>query len=94
MQKYHFESTDKFESDMNEAVDYITNVLKNPVAANKLAHDIYKAIDSRLYYPTALSKFNDKYYVINVRNRQIFYTVDEHRQIMTVEFMYYCGWNG
>lgn len=94
MEKYRLEIAVQFDHEIHESVDYIASKFGDPMAANKLAHDIYEAIENRLYYPTSLGKFNDNYYVINVRNRQIFYTVDEKRKIMTVEFIRYRGWNG
>lgn len=40
-----------FEKDLMRTVSYITNVLKNPDAAEKLANDVETAILERLNYP-------------------------------------------
>ena len=37
-----------FEEDLNEIVDYITNRLKNPIAADALVSDVQTAIRNRL----------------------------------------------
>ncbi len=70
-----------FEDDLNKIVDYISIVLKNPFAANKLVDDIENAIRKRLDMPLSFAEYQsrkhrtNKYYRINVKNYSIFYVV-------------------
>lgn len=70
-----------FEDDFAEILDYITHVLKNPIAANNLIDSVEKAINDRLPFAEAFdiypSKFEHKYnyFCINVNNYSIFYVV-------------------
>ncbi|MCD7749039.1 MAG: type II toxin-antitoxin system RelE/ParE family toxin [Oscillospiraceae bacterium] len=70
-----------FEEDLNEIVDYISNRLKNPIAAEALVDDVQKAIQDRLFsaesfepYPST-REHQYPYYCITVRNYTIFYVV-------------------
>lgn len=47
-----------FEKDLMRTVSYITNVLKNPDAAEKLANDVETAILERLNYPLAFEPYS------------------------------------
>ena len=70
-----------FEEDLNEIVDYITNRLKNPIAADALVSDVQTAIRNRLSCVKALEQYHSAkerqypYYRITVRNYTIFYVV-------------------
>lgn len=47
--KYRIRYLPLFEQDLVQTVSYITNVLKNPDAAEKLANDVEAAILERLH---------------------------------------------
>ena len=69
-----------FEQDLIQTVSYITNVLKNTDAAEKLVNDVEDAIQERLEYSLAFEPFPSKkrdypYYRIYVRNYVIYYVV-------------------
>jgi len=70
-----------FERDVAEATDYIKNVLQNPEAAARLIDEIEKAINQRLFNPTAFGKYvsvkdrKQPYYTIKAGNYLIFYVV-------------------
>ena len=51
--KYRIRYLPLFEQDLVQTVSYITNVLKNPDAAEKLANDVEAAILERLHNPLA-----------------------------------------
>lgn len=70
-----------FESDLAEAALYISDVLKNPEAAQKLIDDTEAAILSRSKSPLSFPPFRsakdreNEYYRINIRNFSVFYIV-------------------
>lgn len=70
-----------FEQDLVQTVNYITNVLKNPEAAEKLVNDVETAIQERLNNPLAfepypsIKKRKYPYYRIYVRNYVVYYVV-------------------
>lgn len=72
-----------FEHDLNDAVDYISNILKSPQAARNLVEEVERAILTRLKnpsgyapYPT-LKKRPQDYYTIKVKNFTVFYVLIE-----------------
>lgn len=70
-----------FEDDMLEAVTYISEVLNNPIAAERLVDETEKAIYKRLESPLSFSPYKSKkqredaYYRIFVGNFTVFYVV-------------------
>ena len=70
-----------FEQDLNEIIEYITNTLNQPIAANRLVNDIEQAILKRRKSPLAFAPYPSTkkrkfpYYRINVHNFAIFYVV-------------------
>lgn len=70
-----------FEQDLIEAVGYITNVLKNPYAAERLLEDMEKAIHERLQNPLSFEPYRSAkkrkhdYYRIYIRNYTVYYLV-------------------
>ncbi len=70
-----------FEQDFMQTASYITNVLKNPDAAEKLVDDVETAILERLNNPLvfepypSVKKRKYPYYRIYVRNYVIYYVV-------------------
>ncbi len=79
--KYRIRYLPLFEQDLVQAVSYITNVLKNPDAAEKLANDVEAAILERLHNPLAFEPYPSvkkrkyPYYRIYVRNYVVYYVV-------------------
>lgn len=84
MEKYELSILPLFESDMLEAITYITEVLNNPSAAERLIDEtekaIYKRLDSPLPFPPYKSKRSrsDVYYRIFVGNFTVFYVVKDN----------------
>ena len=79
--KYKLRYLPLFEQDIVQTVSYITNVLKNPDAAEKLINDVETAILERLNnllafepYPS-VKKRKYPYYRIYIRNYVIYYVV-------------------
>ena len=70
-----------FADDLSEAVSYISKVLHNPQAAEKLIDDTERAILERLNAPCAYQPYPSAkqrphpYYRINIRNYSVFYVV-------------------
>lgn len=70
-----------FEQDLVQTVNYITNVLKNPEAAEKLVNDVETAILERLNNPLAFEPYPSvkkrkyPYYRIYIRNYVVYYVV-------------------
>ena len=79
--KYRIRYLPLFEQDLVQTVSYITNVLKNPDAAEKLANDVEAAILERLHNPLAFEPYSSvkkrkyPYYRIYVRNYVVYYVV-------------------
>ena len=79
-EKYKLRYLPLFEQDLIQTISYITNVLKNTDAAEKLVNDTEDAIQERLEYPLAFEPFPSKkrdypYYRIYIRNYVIYYVV-------------------
>lgn len=79
-EKYKLRYLPLFEQDLIQTISYITNVLKNTDAAEKLVNAIEDAIQERLEYPLAFEPFPSKkrdypYYRIYIRNYVIYYVV-------------------
>jgi len=80
---YHIQYLPIFKEDLSGIVDYITQVLHNPRAAERLVNDIEVAIYHRLKAPLGYAPYptNTKrphpYYRIQVRNYSIFYVVKD-----------------
>ena len=80
---YHIQYLPIFKEDLSGIVDYITQVLHTPRAAERLVNDVEVAIYHRLKaslgyapYPTN-TKRPHPYYRIQVRNYSIFYVVKD-----------------
>lgn len=79
-EKYKLRYLPLFEQDLIQTISYITNVLKNTDAAEKLVNDVEDAIQERLEYSLAFEPFPSKkrdypYYRIYIRNYVIYYVV-------------------
>lgn len=81
--KYKLQYLPLFEQDLVQTANYITNVLNNPDAAEKLVDDVETAILERLDHPLAFEPYPSakkrkySYYRIYVRNYVIYYVVIE-----------------
>lgn len=70
-----------FEEDLSEIVDYITDRLRNPAAAERLVDDVENAILERLSCAESFEPYHSSrerqhsYYRIQVRNFTVFYVV-------------------
>ena len=79
-EKYKLRYLPLFEQDLIQTISYITNVLKNTDAAEKLVNDIEDAIQESLESPLAFEPLPSKkrdypYYRIYIRNYVIYYVV-------------------
>lgn len=81
MKNYKLLYLPEFYDDLNETLDYITNVLDNPQAADDLLSEIEKAIQNRRIMPLIsepVASQRDRknvYYRIYVKNYIIYYVV-------------------
>ncbi len=79
--KYQLRYLPLFEQDLVQTVRYITNMLKNPDAALRLAEDVQAAILERLDNPVAFEPYRSAkkrkypYYRIYIRNYVVYYVV-------------------
>ena len=79
--KYKIRILPLFEEDLNDAVDYISQKLKNPDAALRLIDSVQSAIEKRALQPEAFEPFRSvkerhyPYYRIYVKNYIVFYVV-------------------
>lgn len=79
--RYKLRVLPMFEEDLNEIVDYICLVLKNPVAAENMVDAVEKAIYERLSCAEAFEPYHSAkerrypYYRISVKNYTIYYVV-------------------
>ncbi|MBR3737946.1 MAG: type II toxin-antitoxin system RelE/ParE family toxin [Eubacterium sp.] len=77
-------------SDMLEAVKYIADELKNPVAAQNLADDFISSAERLCEFPYAnnvylpIKPLESEYRRIIVKNYLMFYTVDEQNKTVTI----------
>lgn len=79
--RYKLQILPLFEDDLTEIVDYISNRLQNPIAAENLVDEIETAIAERLTCAEAFEPYHSSkerrypYYRIQVKNFTIFYVV-------------------
>lgn len=95
---YELQYLPLFYDDLLATVKYLSEVLHNPKAANKLIDDVENAILDRLPNAEAFEPFHSlkerryPYYRIYVNNYIVYYVVIEHR-IMEVRRLLYLGRN-
>lgn len=95
---YELQYLPLFYDDLLATVKYLSEVLHNPKAANKLIDDVENAILNRLPNAEAFEPFHSlkerryPYYRIYVNNYIVYYVVIEHR-IMEVRRLLYVGKN-
>lgn len=87
-EEYTLKYTEQFRDDMAEAIGYIVNELRNPIAAQKLKDDVERDIIDRSFAPLAVAPYftdedtGDVYYPVYTGNFISFYVVSDH----TIEF--------
>lgn len=95
---YELQYLPLFYDNLLATVKYLSEVLHNPKAANKLIDDVENAILNRLPNAEAFEPFHSlkerryPYYRIYVNNYIVYYVVIEHR-IMEVRRLLYVGRN-
>ena len=82
MDNYTLSFLPQFSEDLNQAVEYISNVLMNPAAAYNLIDDVETAINDQLNHsPEAFEQYPSKkqrlypYYRIYVKDYTVYYVV-------------------
>ena len=97
-QRYKLRYLPAFYEDLEQRIDYITEILKNTTAANKLLDDVEQAILARLPVAESFEQYHSKkdrkypYYRIYVGNFVIYYVViadEEPEKIMEVRRLLY-----
>lgn len=82
-------------NDMLEAVSYISNELKNPIAADRLSEKLIAAAEALADFPYAnpvyipMKQLNHEYRKTVVENYLMFYWVDEPGKTVTVARVIY-----
>lgn len=81
--------------DMTNIVYYISHILKNETAANKLAKNFKKQINNLSLFPNSNPEYilsenlRNKYRTLKVKNYIIFYTINEEEKIVTITRIIY-----
>jgi plasmid stabilization system protein ParE len=76
--------------DMTDIARYISHVLFNPAAAERLADEMTEAADRLTYFPYAnpvchpIRPLHREYRRLLVRNYIMFYSVDETQKLITI----------
>ncbi len=92
---YKLEYLPVAQNDMVETVQYISQKLKNPAAAEHLAVEMIEAAENVLAFPYALPAYQPlrplkhEYRKIIVKNFLMFYWVDEEKRIVTIARVIY-----
>jgi len=81
--------------DIVEIANYITNELKNPIAASQLVKEIINTVNKicafpymyPLYFP--LDNLKKEYRKVSVKNYLLFYFVDEENKLVSVARVIY-----
>lgn len=88
MEKFKLKYSGLFLKDLENITRYITNKLKNPIAADNLNSSIRVAINKRLQNPLGYEPYISKksrkstYYRIYVKNYVIFYIIHNNEMII------------
>ena len=78
---YSLELTPLFQSDFSDAVRYIRDALRNPIAAGRLVSAFDEAVESVLLFPASSKPIlagtpQEAYYSVKVKNYLAFYVVN------------------
>ena len=82
-------------NDMVDIVRYISNELKNPIAADKIANEFVNSAEALIDFPYSnpvyhpIRPLNKEYRKLLVKNFIIFYYVDETEKIITIARVVY-----
>jgi plasmid stabilization system protein ParE len=92
---YSLNITDIAEEDILDTVKYITNVLKNPIAANNLLDEIERHEKMLEDTPGIYPFVNDEYLAgkglkyVKIKNFLMFYTINEkNKTVNVIRFLY------
>ena len=88
---YKLKFSEYIYKDVESSVEYIKNVLKNPVASQRLKDEVKKIKQNPLIYPSVpienLEKKGFKFYI--VKNYMLFFKVKKDENIVNIErFLY------
>ncbi len=78
---YKLRATNEFWVDFNDAADYISDTLHNPIAADNLLNELVKEAKTLLVFPKAAKPYasppevDADYYALRVKNYLAFYVV-------------------
>ena len=93
--KYSLNITDIAEEDILSTVRYIANVLKNPIAANRLLDEIERHEKTLEGTPGIYPSVHDEYLAekglkyVKIKNFLLFFTMDKKTKIVNiVRFLY------
>ena len=96
---YKLEYLPTTRQDMIDIVQYISQELKNPIAAERLAAEMVETAEKILIFPYAapvyhpIRSLKHEYRKILVQNYLIFYWIDESKRLVTVARVLYAGRN-
>ena len=96
---YNLEYLPTARQDMIDIVQYISQELKNPIAAERLAIEMVEAAEKILIFPYAapvylpIRSLKHEYRKILVQNYLIFYWIDESKRLVTVARVLYARRN-
>lgn len=97
---YNLEYLPTARQDMIDIVQYISQELKNPIAAERLAIEMVEAAEKILIFPYAaapvylpIRSLKHEYRKILVQNYLIFYWIDESKKLVTVARVLYARRN-
>ena len=96
---YKLEYLPTARQDMIDIVQYISQELKNPIAAERLAIEMVEAAEKILIFPYAtpvylpIRSLKHEYRKILVQNYLIFYWIDESKRLVTVARVLYARRN-
>lgn len=94
---YQLEFLPTARQDMIEIVQYISMELKNPIAANHLAEEFFRATNNIQTFPYTNSlhmpirALKREYRKSLVQNYLIFYWVEEEKKLVTIARVLYAG---
>ena len=96
---YKLEFLPVAKNDMVEIVKYISDELKNPIAASKLAEELISSAENICTFPysnnvyTPIQPLGLEYRRIIVKNYMMFYTVNEKTKTVTIMRVIYAKRN-
>lgn len=79
--KYNVQYSTSFNKELVEAMDYLTNVLSNPNAANKLIKELEEKVKILAVFPRIFSPQihnDDIVYKFKIQNYSVFYYIQDN----------------